>query len=95
MHMLLVSFESGGNNIHDEKTAFLLLTDQFLLFVSLIIQKQPSRGVPRKGCSENMQQIYRRTTMPKYDFNMQLIEITLLRGYSPENLLHIFRTNFS
>ena len=92
--MLLVSFESGGNNIRDEKTAFLLLADQFLLFVSPI-QKQPSRGVPRKGCSENMQQIYRRTTMPKYDFNMQLIEITLLRGYSPENLLHIFRTNFS
>ena len=32
-------------------------------------QKQPSRGVPRKRCSENMQQIYRRTTMPKCDFN--------------------------
>ena len=27
MHMLLVSFESGGNNIRDEKTAFLLLAD--------------------------------------------------------------------
>ena len=32
-------------------------------------QKQPSRGVLRKRCSENMQQIYRRTPMPKYDFN--------------------------
>ena len=29
-------------------------------------QKQPSRGVL---CSENMQQIYRRTPMPKCDFN--------------------------
>ena len=33
------------------------------------IQKQPSRGVLRKSCSENMQEIYRRTPMPKCDFN--------------------------
>ena len=33
------------------------------------LQKQPSRGVPRKKCSENVQQIYRRTLMPKCDFN--------------------------
>ena len=32
-------------------------------------QKQPSRGVNRKSCSENMQQIYRRTPMPMCDFN--------------------------
>ena len=32
-------------------------------------QKQPPRGVPRKKCSEIMQQIYRRTPMPKCDFN--------------------------
>ena len=43
----------------------------FLLFACyyLLFQKQPSRGVLRKRCSENMQQIYRRTPMPKYDFN--------------------------
>ena len=29
--------------------------------------EQPSRGILRKKCSENMQQIYRRT--PKCDFN--------------------------
>ena len=50
-------------------------------------QKQPSRGVLRKRCSENMQQIYRRTSMPK-------CEITLRHGCSPVNLLHIFRTPF-
>ena len=33
------------------------------------MQKQPFRGVLRKRCSENMQQIYRRTPMPKCDFN--------------------------
>ena len=32
-------------------------------------QKQPSRGALKKRCSENMQQIYRRTPMPKCDFN--------------------------
>ena len=29
------------------------------------LQKQPSRGVQSKRCSENMQQIYWRTPMPK------------------------------
>ena len=32
-------------------------------------QMQPSRGVLRKRCSENMQEIYRRTPMPTCDFN--------------------------
>ena len=32
-------------------------------------QRQPSRGVLRKSSSENMHQIYRRTPMPKRDFN--------------------------
>ena len=35
----------------------------------LFRQKQPSRGVLRKRCSENMQEIYRRTPMPTCDFN--------------------------
>ena len=33
------------------------------------IQKQPFRGVHKKRFSENIQQIYRRTPMPKCDFN--------------------------
>ena len=35
----------------------------------MVIEKQPPRGVARRRCSENMQQIYRRTAMPKCDFN--------------------------
>ena len=35
----------------------------------LVNQKHSSRGVLEKRCSENMQQIYRRTPMPKSDFN--------------------------
>ena len=32
-------------------------------------QKQSSTGVVKKRCPKNMQQIYRRTLMPKSDFN--------------------------
>ena len=51
---------------------------------NLKIQKKSPRGVLRKRCSENMQQIYKRAPMPKSDFNKS----------SPVNLLHIFRTPF-
>ena len=55
-------------------------------------QKQSHRDVLKKRCSENMQQIYRRTSMPKLQSNF--IEIALRHGCSPVNLLHIFRTPF-
>ena len=45
------------------------------------IQKQPPRAFPRKSCCENMQQLYRRTPMPKCDFN--------------KVAKHIFRTTFT
>ena len=32
------------------------------------VQMQPPKGVLKKMCSENMQQIYRKTPMPKCDF---------------------------
>ena len=72
------------------------LKDVLILFISVVeftfysSQKQPSRGILRKKCSENMQQIYRRTPMPKYDFNKVAKHIR--HGCSPLNLLHIFRT---
>ena len=41
-----------------------------------LIQKQPSKGVVhRKRYSENMQQIYRKTPMPKYDFNKVTLQL--------------------
>ena len=40
-----------------------------VLITNSTIQKQPPRGVLGKRCSENIQQIYRRTPMPKRDFN--------------------------
>ena len=53
------------------------------------------RSVLEKRCTENMQQIYRRTPMPKSDFIKLLcnfIEITLRHECSPVTLLHISRT---
>ena len=41
----------------------------------LNLQKQPSRGVFKKRCSESMQQIYRRIPMPKCDFNKAAKEL--------------------
>ena len=60
---------------------------------SLEWQKHPFKGVFGKRCSENAQQIYRRTPMPKGDF-CNFIEIALWHGFSPVNQLHIFRTPF-
>ena len=59
------------------------------------IRKQTYKDFFQKRCSENMQQIFRRTPMPKCVFDKLLcnfIEITLRHGCSPVNLLHIFRT---
>ena len=57
------------------------------------IQKQASKDVLRRECSENMQQIYRRTPMPiSIELLCNFIEFTLRHGCSPVNLLHNFRT---
>ena len=39
------------------------------------MQKEPPRGFLRKRCSENMQQIYRRTPMPKCDINKLALQL--------------------
>ena len=56
---------------------------------SVFTQKQSPRGAPRKRCSKNMQQFYRRTPMPKCDFNK-----VALHWCSPVNSLHIYRIPF-
>ena len=62
-----------------------------------IVQRQPPRGIPRKMCSEKMQQISRRTTMLcaiSIKLLRNFIEIALRHRCRPVNLLHIFRTSF-
>ena len=49
--------------------AVILRVIYFSIFSILHLHKQLSRGVLSKRCSENMQQIYRITPMPKWDFN--------------------------
>ena len=74
-----------------------LLSYQLLINFLNYFQRQPSRSVLRKRCSENMQQFYKRTPIPKCDSNkvaLHFIEITLCHGCSPVNLLNIFRTLF-
>ena len=39
------------------------------------LQKQPFRCVLKRRCSENMQEIYRRTTMPTYNFNEVALQL--------------------
>ena len=51
-------------------------------------QKQPSRGVLSKRCSENMHQIYSRT--PNADIWFQIF----WHGWSPVDLLYIFRAPY-
>ena len=60
------------------------------------IQKQPFGSTLRKRCSENNQQIYRRTLVPKCDFHKVALQFywNHRQGCSPVNLLHIFRTPF-
>ena len=49
-------------------------------------QKKPSRGVLRIRCFGNMEQIYRRTPMPKCNFNKSCFA-TLLKSHIPMGAL--------
>ena len=55
----------------------ILFSEIFAWVLSFVVifQEQPSRGVLKKRCSENMQQIYRRTPMPKCNFNKVALQL--------------------
>ena len=82
----------------DKDTRFLIERNPFEDCIHLMnIRKQPPTGVPRKRCSEKMQQIYMRhlcQSAISIKLQSNFIEITLRHGCSPVNLLHIFRTPF-
>ena len=69
--------QRGQLNNSCEETGMCFLLEKLMCMFSLshleikneLTQKQPFRGVLRKRLSENMQHIYRRTLMPKCDFN--------------------------
>ena len=60
--VLTTHFQTIFNKIYGFRSAAFLKT-------SSAIQRQPTIGVLRKRCSKNMLQNYRRTPMPKCDFN--------------------------
>ena len=60
------SFFVGANGYLSPLTHPLHLNNAIY---SRYLQKQPSNGIIRKRCSEDMQQIYRITPIPKCDFN--------------------------
>ena len=63
-------------------------------------QKQPSRVGLIKRYSENMQQLYRRTPIPKLNLSNKGCKATLMKSHygnsyrTPVDLLHNFRTSF-
>ena len=65
----------GHFNIEIKQQQFKAFCDNYGLKSDIrqptcyIKKKQPPRGVLKNSCSENTQQIYRRTPMPKSDFN--------------------------
>ena len=67
MNVFLVYFELGKRVFIFLHSFILWQLDTYILTSE--IQKQPSRGVLRKKCAENMQQIHSRTSMLKCDFN--------------------------
>ena len=60
----------------------------------LHVQKQPSGGVLRKMCSENMQQIYSRSPMPKSNFCMSH-GIEVLKSFSEISFWFSIFENFT
>ena len=70
-----IELEDKNNNFNAVKKLDLLAKSCcFQLRNCCFCQKQPSRGVLRKRCPENMQQIYR-TPMPKCNFNKVALQL--------------------
>ena len=66
------SFDHISHTLSQDETAYIIYKQ---LAFRYNIQKQPPTGVLRKSCSEKMQQIYRRTPMPKCNFNKVALQL--------------------
>ena len=64
-----ILFNFPPTNIPEIVIENVVTNAAILSFTASVLKKQPSKGVFIKRCFENMQQIYRRTPMPKGDFN--------------------------
>ena len=59
----------------------------------MIRQKQSFRGVLKKRCFENMQQIYKRIPMPKRDFNKSAKQEHLWTAASSQSCVSLPKKN--
>ena len=64
-----ILFNFPPTNIPEIVIENVVTNAAILSFTTSVLKKQPSKGVFIKRCFENMEQIYRRTPMPKGDFN--------------------------
>ena len=71
-HLKMI-FEEVGRDVRMDFALYFHQTHAWTRFIE--IQKQPFRGVHSKRCSDNMQQNYRRTPMPKCDFNKVALQL--------------------
>ena len=53
----------------------MIIQEASQIYSSKFYQKEPSGGAFSKRSSENMQQIYRRTPMPKCDFSKATLQL--------------------
>ena len=85
---IYIASNSGQVKVVSNDLRFLICSPMVILFLkkkfsnSFIklaewLQKQPSRCVIRKRCFKNMQKIYRRTPIPKCDFNKIALHVLL------------------
>ena len=61
--ILYIDKNDKQNKLSGDKVLFCILQN-----TEVDVKKQPFRGVLSKKCFENIQQIYRKTPMPKCDF---------------------------
>ena len=70
---LKLTGNSKANNFHNffrgNKLNLFKTWEGIREIINISKNRKSHKGVPRKRCSENMQQIYTRTPMPKCDFN--------------------------
>ena len=83
------------SNRKDPKLLLLGTKQKMTHRLSLEIQKQSPRGILEKRCCENMQQIYRRTPMPKCDFDKVALQLCTSTWVISCKFAAYFQNNFS
>ena len=76
----MIMQDHHSESLNDICPLFLFAIQRFFTRV-FYYQKQPSEVFSGKRCSENMQQIYRRTSMPKCSFSKVALQPHFSMGF--------------